>query len=180
MIKEMKSLQILKLAHCYDLEFVSPNISQLTSLEELDMWKTLISFSWELETGEEIKKASLQDICKLHHLKCLHLTLKSPIEERIVGNLVELQELWLLWMPQVRQTHLPTELRNMHNLEKLHLYDFHLEGTLDLFSELQNLNYIKLKSSHLLLTLFGLGLGRLSNLKEMEIEECLLLTELGE
>ncbi|GLJ40945.1 hypothetical protein SUGI_0847160 [Cryptomeria japonica] len=180
MIKEMKSLQILKLAHCYDLEFVSPDISQLTSLEELDMWKTLFAFSPELETGEEIKKASLQDICKLHRLKRLRLTLKSPIEERTVGNLVELQELWLLWMPQVRQTHLPTDMRAMHNLEKLHLYDCHLEGTPDLFSELQNLNYIKLKSSNLLLTLSGLGLGRLSSLKEMEIEECLLLTELGE
>ncbi|GLJ21064.1 hypothetical protein SUGI_0384900 [Cryptomeria japonica] len=180
MIKKMKCLRILKLAHCYDLEFVSPDISQLTGLEELDMWKTLFAFSCEFETGQEIKKASLQDVCKLHRLKRLRLTLKSPIEERTVGNLVELQELWLLWMPQVRQTHLPTDMRAMHNLERLHLYDCHIEGTPDLFSELQNLNYLKLKSSELLLTLSGLGLSRLSNLEEIEIEECLLLTELGE
>ncbi|GLJ21035.1 hypothetical protein SUGI_0384370 [Cryptomeria japonica] len=180
MIKEMKSLQILKLAHCYDLVFISPAVSQLTDLEELDMWKTLFAFSCELETGEEIKKASLQDVCKLHRLKRLRLTVKSPIEERIVGNLVELQELWLLWMPQVRQTHLPTDMRAMHNLERLHLYDCHIEGTPDLFAELQNLNYLKLKSSQLLLTLSGLGLSRLSNLKEIQIEECLLLKELGE
>ncbi|GLJ21024.1 hypothetical protein SUGI_0384170 [Cryptomeria japonica] len=180
MIMEMKSLQILKLADCYDLEFVSPDISQLTGLEELDMWNTLFAFSLELETVEEIKKASLQDVCKLHHLKRLRLTLKSPIGDRTVGNLVELQELWLLWMPQVRQTHLPTEMRTMHNLERLHLHDCYIEATPDLFSELQNLNYLKLKSSQLLLTLSGLGLGKLSNLKEIEIEECLLLTELGE
>ncbi|GLJ21063.1 hypothetical protein SUGI_0384890 [Cryptomeria japonica] len=180
MIKEMKSLQILKLAHCYDLEFVSPDISQLTGLEELDMWKTLFALSMEFETAEELKKASLQDVCKLHRLKRLRLTLKSPIGERTVGNLVELQELWLFWMPQVRQTHLPTDMRAMHNLERLHLYDCHIQGTPDLFSELQNLNYLMLKSSQLLLTLSGLGLGRLSNLKEIEIEECLLVTELGE
>ncbi|GLJ21023.1 hypothetical protein SUGI_0384150 [Cryptomeria japonica] len=180
MIKEMKCLQILKLAHCYDLEFLSPDISQLTSLEELDMWKTLFAFSWEFETGEEIKKASLQDVCKLYRLKRLRLTLKSPIEERTVGNLVQLQELWLLWMPQVRQTHLPTDMRAMHNLERLHLYDCHIEGTPDLFSELQNLSYLKLKSSQLLLNISGLGLGRLPNLKEIEIQECLLLQELGE
>ncbi|XP_057870888.2 probable disease resistance protein At5g63020 isoform X2 [Cryptomeria japonica] len=180
MIKEMRSLQILKLAHCNDLEFVSPDISQLTSLQELDMWKTLFAFSWEFEKGEEIKKASLQDVCKLRHLKRLRLALNSPIEERTVGNLVELQELWLLWMPQVCQTHLPTDMRAMHDLERLHLYDCQIEGTPDLFSDLQNLNYIKLKSSQLLLTLSGLRFGRLSNLKEMEIEECLLLKELGE
>ncbi|GLJ21076.1 hypothetical protein SUGI_0385120 [Cryptomeria japonica] len=180
MIQEMKSLQILKLAHCYDLEFLSPAISQVSGLEELDMWKTLFAFSCELETGEEIKKASLQDVCKLHRLKRLRLTLKSPLEERTVGNLLELQELWLLWMPQVRQTYLPTDMRVMPNLERLHLYDCHIEGTSELFSELQNLNYLKLKSSQLLLTLSGLGLGRLSNLKEIDIEECLLLTELGE
>ncbi|XP_059075787.1 probable disease resistance protein At5g63020 isoform X2 [Cryptomeria japonica] len=180
MIKKMKRLQILKLAHCYDLEFVSPDISQLSVLEELDMWKTLFAFSWEFETAEELKKASLQDVCKLYHLKRLRLTLKSPIKERTVGNLVELQELWLLWMPQVRQTHLPTDMRTMHNLERLHLFDCHIEGTPDLFSELKNLNYLKLKSSQLLITLSGLGLGRLSHLKEIEIVECLLLTELGE
>ncbi|GLJ21031.1 hypothetical protein SUGI_0384260 [Cryptomeria japonica] len=180
MIKKMKSLQILKLAHCYDLEFVSPDISQLTGLQELDMWKTLFAFSLEFETSEELKKASLQDVCKLHRLKRLRLTLKSPIEERTVGNLLEIQELWLLWMPQVHQKHLPTDIRAMQNLERLHLYDCHIEGSPDLFSELENLNYLKLKSSQLLLTLSGLGLGCLYNLKEIEIEECPLLTELGE
>ncbi|GLJ21070.1 hypothetical protein SUGI_0384990 [Cryptomeria japonica] len=180
MIKKMKGLQILKLAHCYDLEFISPDISQLAVLEELDMWKTLFAFSWEFEAAEELKKASLQDVCKLHHLKRLRLTLKSPIEEKTVGSLVKLQELWLLWMPQVHQTHLPTDMRTMHNLERLHLFDCHIEGIPDLFSELLNLNYLKLKSSQLLLSLSGLGLGRLSNLKEIEIEECLLLRELGE
>ncbi|XP_059075784.1 probable disease resistance protein At5g63020 [Cryptomeria japonica] len=179
MIKEMKCLQILKLAHCYDLEFVSPDISQLAGLEELDMWKTLFAFSLEFETAEELKKASLQHVCKLHRLKRLRLTLKSPIKERTVGNLVELQELWLLWMPQVRQTNLPTDMRAMHNLERLHLYDCHIDETHNLFSELQSLNYLKLKSSQLLLTISGLGLGGLSNLKEIEIEECLLLKELG-
>ncbi|GLJ10729.1 hypothetical protein SUGI_0133970 [Cryptomeria japonica] len=37
MIKKLKSLQTLKLAHCYDLDFVSRDISHLTSLEELDL-----------------------------------------------------------------------------------------------------------------------------------------------
>ncbi|XP_059075090.1 disease resistance protein At4g27190-like [Cryptomeria japonica] len=156
------------------------NELKLTGLQELDMWKTLFAFSLEFETSEELKKASLQDVCKLHRLKRLRLTLKSPIEERTVGNLLEIQELWLLWMPQVHQKHLPTDIRAMQNLERLHLYDCHIEGSPDLFSELENLNYLKLKSSQLLLTLSGLGLGCLYNLKEIEIEECPLLTELGE
>ncbi|XP_059072892.1 putative disease resistance protein At1g59780 [Cryptomeria japonica] len=37
-----------------------------------------------------------------------------------------------------------------------------------------------MKSSQILLTLSGLGLARLPNLSEIEIEECLLLTEMGE
>ncbi|GLJ10741.1 hypothetical protein SUGI_0134140 [Cryptomeria japonica] len=180
MIKELKRLQILKLANGYYLEFVSPDISQLASLEELDMWNTLFAFSWEVKEGKELMEASLQDVCKRHHIKRLRLTLKSPIEERTMGKLVEFQELWLLWMPEVRQTNLPTDMRAMHNLERLHLYDCDIEGTPDLFSELQNLKYLKLKSSQLLLTLSGLGLGRLSNLKEIDIEDYLLLMELGE
>ncbi|XP_057853059.2 probable disease resistance protein At1g61300 [Cryptomeria japonica] len=181
MIKKLKSLQILKLAHCYDLEFVSCDISHLTSLEELDLWKsTMFGNSRDVRVGGESREASLQDVCKLHRLKHLRLILKSQIEEKTMGNLVELQELWLLWMPEVRQTYLPTDMRAMHSLERLHLYNCHVKGTPDLFPELKNLKYLKLKSSQILLTLSGIGLARLSNLNEIDIEECLLLTELGE
>ncbi|GLJ10751.1 hypothetical protein SUGI_0134250 [Cryptomeria japonica] len=111
MINKLKSLQILKLAHCYDLEFVTCEISKLTCFEELDMWQsTTFAYSEEERKGGELREASLQDICKLHRLKCLCLTLKSPIKERIVGNLVELQKLWLLWRLEVCQTHLPTDM----------------------------------------------------------------------
>ncbi|GLJ10733.1 hypothetical protein SUGI_0134040 [Cryptomeria japonica] len=48
-----------------------------------------------------------------------------------------------------------------------------------LYLQLSN-TQIKLKSSQILLTLSGLGLARLSNLNEIDIEECLLLTKLGE
>ncbi|GLJ10738.1 hypothetical protein SUGI_0134100 [Cryptomeria japonica] len=68
----------------------------------------------------------------------------------------------------------------MHSLERLHLYDCHIKGTPDLFPKLQNLKYLKLKCSQNLLTFSGLGLARLFNLKEIEIEQCLLLTNLGE
>ncbi|GLJ10740.1 hypothetical protein SUGI_0134130 [Cryptomeria japonica] len=181
MIKKLKSLQTLNLAHCYDLEFVSSDISQLTSLEELDLWKsTMFGNSRDVRVGGESREASLQDVCKLHRLKHLRLILKSQIEEKTVGNLVKLQELWLLWMPEVRQTYLPTDMVAMHSLERLHLYNCHVKGTPDLFPELQNLKYLKLKSSQILLTLSGLGLATLSNLNEIDIEECLLLTELGE
>ncbi|XP_057853045.2 probable disease resistance protein At1g61300 [Cryptomeria japonica] len=99
MIKKLKSLQTLNLAHCYDLEFVSGDISHLTSLEELDLWKsTMFGNSRDVRGGGESREASLQE----------------------------------------------------------------------------------LKSSQILLTLSGLGLARLSNLNEIDIEECLLLTELGE
>ncbi|GLJ10744.1 hypothetical protein SUGI_0134170 [Cryptomeria japonica] len=180
-INKLKFLRILKLAHCYDLELVSPDISQLTSLEDLDLWKsTMFAYSREVRIGGELREASLQDICKLHNLKRLRLSLKSPIEEKTVGNLVELQELWLVWMPQVHQTNLPTDMRAMHNLERLHLYDCHNEGTPDLFSGLKNLKYLKLNSSQILLNLSGLGLGILSNLKEIEIEKCLQLKQLGD
>ncbi|XP_059070083.1 uncharacterized protein LOC131063272 [Cryptomeria japonica] len=119
MIKRLKSLQTLKLAHCYDLEFVSGDISHLTSLEELDLWKsTMFGNSRDVRGGGESREASLQDVCKLHRLKHLRLILKSQIEEKSVGNLVELQELWLLWMPEVHQTYLPTDVRAMHSLER--------------------------------------------------------------
>ncbi|GLJ10725.1 hypothetical protein SUGI_0133930 [Cryptomeria japonica] len=118
MIKKLKSLQTLNLAHCYDLEFVSGDISHLTSLEELDLWKsTMFGNSRDVRGGGESREASLQEVCKLHRLKHLRLILKSQTEEKSVGNLVELQESWL---------------------------------------------------------------ARLSNLNEIDIEECLLLTELGE
>ncbi|GLJ10730.1 hypothetical protein SUGI_0133980 [Cryptomeria japonica] len=68
----------------------------------------------------------------------------------------------------------------MHSLERLQLYNYHVKGTPDFFPKLQNLKYLKLKSSQILLTLSGLGLARLSNLNEIDVEECLLLTELGE
>ncbi|GLJ10747.1 hypothetical protein SUGI_0134210 [Cryptomeria japonica] len=121
MIKKLKRLQILKLSYCYDLEFISCDISQLTGLEELAMWNTLFAFSWELTDGRELKEASLQDVCKLLRLKRLRLTLKSLVEEGMVGNLVELHELWLLWMPEVHQTHLPSDMRAMQKLERVHL-----------------------------------------------------------
>ncbi|GLJ10728.1 hypothetical protein SUGI_0133960 [Cryptomeria japonica] len=144
MIKKLKSLQTLNLAHCYDLEFVSCDISQLTSLEELDSWKsTMFGNSRDVRVGGESREASLQDVCKLHRLKHLRLALKSQIEEKTMGNLVELQGLWLLWMPEVRQTYLPTDMRAMHSLERAHLYNCHIKGTPDLFPELQNLTYLK-------------------------------------
>ncbi|XP_059070101.1 putative disease resistance protein RGA4 [Cryptomeria japonica] len=180
MIKKLKCLQILQLTYCYDLEFVSCDISQLTRLEELDMWNTLFAFSWELTDGRELKEASLQDVCKLLRLKRLRLTLKSLVEEEMVGSVVEIHELWLLWMPEVRQTHLPSDMRAMQKLERVHPYGCDIEPTTDLFSELRNLKYLKLNSSQILLTLSGLGLGRLSNLKKIVIEEYLQLKDLGE
>ncbi|GLJ10737.1 hypothetical protein SUGI_0134090 [Cryptomeria japonica] len=93
-IMELKRLRILMLAHCYDLEFVSCDISQITGLEELEMWKsTKFNYSGELRGGGLLQEASLQDVCKLQRFKHLRLTLNSQIEEKTVGILVELQEL---------------------------------------------------------------------------------------
>lgn len=54
-----------------------------------------------MKEGKDLKEASLQNVCKLR------LVLKSPIEERTMGNLMELQQL-----SQVPKTNLPSEQRS--------------------------------------------------------------------
>ncbi|GLJ10734.1 hypothetical protein SUGI_0134050 [Cryptomeria japonica] len=44
------------------MEFVSPDVSQLTDLEELEMWNMFFAFSLEVKEGEELMEASLQDV----------------------------------------------------------------------------------------------------------------------
>uniref|UniRef100_A0A0D6QZ73 AAA+ ATPase domain-containing protein n=1 Tax=Araucaria cunninghamii TaxID=56994 RepID=A0A0D6QZ73_ARACU len=184
-ISELKRLRILYLTQCKRLKFVSSRISELTCLEELDMWEASFAFSGQANGAEtenrmsSSREASLQDVCCLHGLKRLQVSIKSPIVHGLMGSLGEVRDLGLLWGVGVHQADLPSDMKELGQLERLHLRNCDMSGTPDLFSTYENLKYLKLNCCRRLQTLGGLGLRKLPNLRELEIQECRELNELG-
>jgi len=188
-IGELQNLKTLDLSHCCSLTGIPREISQLTSLNRLDLW-TSETVENSIMDVEEVKSGvcSLKDLTNCPNLTQLEVHVKPGIEVEgrrlgievdIMGTWLEMRNLVLLFDVQDDDVveDLPQDMQSMKKLHIFWLQNYHGRSLPDCICEFPQLQKLYLYRC------FQLGelppLERLPNLRSLTLDRCINLKELG-